>query len=216
MSVDIAQLVMAHVDNNDPDLSALTQSPSQKRKRPGEESPLDIDMHSKRPNIMDPDPHDDYGSAIDAAQAAVAGVNVSDFSALQEAAAGTEHNNAADPANASTTAAAALVYPNLNAPQPSEENFAAQLVVEQEQQQHHEMSPYSHETSHESYDHQVLTNGQHTNGIMHQDIPGNRYANHTTQKPAVGSEEWHKMRKDSHKEGECRLIFQGSIHTGGN
>ncbi|CAN8097418.1 unnamed protein product [Discula destructiva] len=202
MAADLAALVMAQVATNETDLSALTQSPTQKRKRLGETSPSDL--RHKRPNMTDPDPEDEYGGTIDTAQAAAAGVNVSDFNALQQAAAGTEHNDTSDPSNASNTAAAALVYPTIHAPQPSEENFAAQLGVEQDQQQHHEMSPYSHENSHDGYDHQGLTNGQHTNGMMHQDIPGARYANHTATKPAVGSEEWHKMRKDSHKEVERR------------
>lgn len=196
-STDLAVLAMAQLPNLDSDLSELTHSPTHKRKRSGESSPSDL--RRKRPSLTSPDPTDDYGGTIDTAQAAAAGVNVSDFNALQQAAAGTEHNDAADPANASTTAAAALVYPTIHAPQPSEENFAAQLGVEQEQ--HHEMSPYSHEPSHDGYDHSGL-NGQHTNGVMHQDIPGARYSNHSTPKPAVGSEEWHKMRKDNHKEGK--------------
>lgn len=216
---DIAARAMAQVTSNDEDLSALMQSPTQTRKRPGETSPSDLNPN-KRPGMIDPDPQDGYDNTIDTAQAAAAGVNVSDFDALQQAAAGTELNDASDPANASTTAAAALVYPTIHAPQPTEENFAVQLgiAVEQEQpqqqpqqQQHHEMSPYSHETSHDGYDQQGMTNGQHANGIMHQDmhqdIPGARYANHSASKPAVGSEEWHKMRKDSHKEGKCRPIL---------
>lgn len=157
--------------------------------------------------MASPDPSDGYGSTIDTAQAAAAGVNVSDFNALQQAAAGTEHSDAADPANASSTAAAALVYPTIHAPQPSEENFAAQLGVEQEQ--HHDVSSYTHEVSHTDslhLDHQALANvsigGPQSNGVMRQDMPGARYSNHTTPKPAVGSEEWHKMRKDNHKEGE--------------
>lgn len=213
MAADLAALVMAQVANTDP----LHDSPPQKRKRLGDASPLDL--RHKRPSLTDPDALDEYGDAIDTAQAAAAGVNVSDFNALQQAAAGTEHNDVTDPANASTTAAAALVYPTISAPQPTEENFAAQLGVEQDQLQeqpapppsqhhhhHHEMSPYSHEASHDGYDHQGLSNGQHANGIMHQDIPGARYGNHTATKPAVGSEEWHQMRKDSHKEGECCRI----------
>lgn len=215
MAADLAALVMAQVANTDP----LHPSPPQKRKRLGDTSPSDL--RHKRPSLTDPDPEDEYGDSIDAASAAVAGVNVSDFNALQQAAAGTDHSDVADPANASTTAAAALVYPTISAPQPTEENFAAQLGVEQEQVQEqppppppqhhhhhqHEMSPYSHETpSHDGYDHHGLSNGHHVNGVMAQDIPGARYGSHTASKPAVGSEEWHQMRKDSHKEGEsCRI-----------
>lgn len=218
---NLAALVMAQVEHNEPDIVDLVHSPNRKRKRLGDASPSDI--RRSRPSISDADLRDDFAREIDAPQAAVASVNVSDFNALQEAAAGTENNDVSDPVNASTTAAAALVYPTIHAPPQPLEDFAAQLSVEQDQQpqqqqqqlpqhqQHHELSPYPHETSHDGYDHQGLTNGQHANGIMHQDLPGARYANHSSSKPAVGSEEWHKMRKDSHKEGECRRVYNDSI-----
>lgn len=144
--------------------------------------------------MASPDPTDDYSTTIDTAQAAAAGVNVSDFNALQQAAAGTDHNDASDPANASSTAAAALVYPTIHAPQPSEENFAAQLGVDD---QPHDASPYGHDHDSLHMDHMGV--GGQTNGVMRQDIPGARFS---TPKPAVGSEEWHKMRKDNHKEGK--------------
>lgn len=172
MAANLAALVMAQVTNTDPALSALTPGPVPKRKRPGEASPSDL-RRSKRTNMATPDPSDGYGSTIDTAQAAAAGVNVSDFNALQQAAADTEHGDAADPANASSTAAAALVYPTIHTPQPSDENLAAQLGVEQE--------PPS-----TSY------------------VPGSPVFQDIVYygpKPAVGSEEWHKMRKDNHKEG---------------
>lgn len=192
MSADLAALVMAQVANTEPDLSALTTSPPSKRKRPGEASPSDL-RRTKRNNMASPDPSDGYNSNIDTAQAAAAGVNVSDFNALQQAAAGAEHGDAADPANASSTAAAALVYPTIHAPQPSDENFAAQLGVEQEQ--HHDVSSYN-DSLH--LDHQALANAgvQSPNGVH---VPGG--VRYPTPKPAVGSEEWHKMRKDNHKEG---------------
>lgn len=203
MSVDLAALAIAQVANIEPDLSALTTSPPPKRKRPGEASPSDL-RRPKRNIMASPDPSDGYGSAIDTAQAAAAGVNVSDFDALQQAAAGTDHSDAADPANASSTAAAALVYPTIHAPQPSDENFAAQLVVSQEQ--HHDVSPYAPHDHNDGMhmDHQGPANADQTNGVMHSDISGARYSSHTTPKPAVGSEEWHKLRKDNHKEGEWR------------
>ncbi|KAF3769645.1 helix loop helix transcription factor [Cryphonectria parasitica EP155] len=193
----MAQVAVA---NSEPNLAALTDSPPQKRKRLGESSPSDL-RHPKRNTMGSPDPTDEYGSAIDTAQAAAAGVNVSDFNALQQAAAGADHSDATDPANASSTAAAALVYPTIHAPQPSEENFAAQLAVEE---RHHEIPHYGHDQDTLHLDHPVLApavGGQH-NGVMRQDIPGvHRYS---TPKPAVGSEEWHKMRKDNHKEVERR------------
>lgn len=203
MSADLAALVMAQVANTEPDLSALTTSPPSKRKRPGEASPSDL-RRPKRTNMASPDPSDGYNSTIDTAQAAAAGVNVSDFNALQQAAAGAEHGDAADPANASSTAAAALVYPTIHAPQPSDENFAAQLGVEQEQ--HHDVSPYN-DSLH--LDHQALANAgvQSPNGV---NVPGG--VRYPTPKPAVGSEEWHKMRKDNHKEGTCLALHEHNHH----
>ncbi|KUI60093.1 Transcriptional regulator CBF1 [Cytospora mali] len=208
MSSELAALVMAQVATNEPDLSALTNSPPQKRKRPGETSP-DL-RRSKRANMASPDPADAYASStMDTAHAAAAGVNVSDFDALQQAAAGTDHTDAADPANASSTAAAALVYPTIHAPQPSEDNFAAQISGEQEN--HQAIVPYTHDVSQAEglpMDHQALANAsavvQSPDGGMHQDMPGARYSTTPNPKPAVGSEEWHKMRKDNHKEVERR------------
>ncbi|KAK7742083.1 basic helix-loop-helix protein [Cytospora paraplurivora] len=199
---------MAQVATNEPDLSALTSSPPQKRKRPGETSP-DL-RRSKRANMPSPDPGDTYAnSTMDTAHAAAAGVNVSDFDALQQAAAGTDHNDAADPANASSTAAAALVYPTIHAPQPSEDTFAAQIGGEQET--HQALVPYTHDVSQPEglpMDHQALANAsavvQSPEGGIHQDMPGARYSTTPNPKPAVGSEEWHKMRKDNHKEVERR------------
>lgn len=213
MSADLAALVMAQVANTEPDLSALTTSPPQKRKRPGEASPSDL-RRPKRNIMASPDPSDGYGSTIDTAQAAAAGVNVSDFDALQQAAAGTDHSDAADPANASSTAAAALVYPTIHAPQPSDENFAAQLAVGQEQ--HHDVSPYAPHDHNDGLhmDHQALASADQTNGVMHSDISGARYSSHATPKPAVGSEEWHKMRKDNHKEGGWHRTRSNRIALG--
>lgn len=167
--------------------------------------------------MTSPDPADAYAnSAMDTAHAAAAGVNVSDFDALQQAAAGTDNTDAADPANASSTAAAALVYPTIHAPQPSEDTFAAQISGEQEN--HQALVPYTHDVSQTDglpMDHQALANAsavvQSPDGGMHQDMPGARYSTTPNPKPAVGSEEWHKMRKDNHKEGEC---FHGTARPG--
>lgn len=214
MSSELAALVMAHVTNPEPDLSALTSSPPQKRKRPGETSP-DV-RRSKRNNMASPDPTDAYSNnAMDTAQAAAAGVNVSDFNALQQAAAGGDHTDAADPANASSTAAAALVYPTIHAPQPSEENFAAQVTGDEADQHNMDLVPYTHDASQPDglpMDHQALANVASVHNppdpSMRQmdDIPGARYSTTPNPKPAVGSEEWHKMRKDNHKEGEFLSI----------
>jgi transcriptional regulator CBF1 len=131
-------------------------------------------------------------SAVSAAEAAGGHVSVDDFSALQHAAA--DHTDAADPANAAGTAAAALnsIYPTLNVPQSTEETFAAQVGAESPQQDDSTFAPVGITDS-------LLQNGLDSNGIKQEArFPG-------APKPTVGSEEWHKQRKDNHKEGECRI-----------
>lgn len=91
--------------------------------------------------------------------------------------------------NAASTAAAALagVYPTMTIPQPTDVSFATQ-------------------GSDERNDPSYLDDSQQ-NSFMDQPPPpqsnpsGGRQ---TGQKPAVGSEEWHKVRKDNHKEVERR------------
>ncbi|CAI0645377.1 unnamed protein product, partial [Colletotrichum noveboracense] len=116
--------------------------------------------------------------------------------------------------NASSTAAAALgMYPTLHVPPTTEEQFAAQAANEPPHQDHFP-SPDGLMSS--------LPNvPQPTNGLQgmpqpphqtHQPTPPqppqHRYstgsASTPAKKPDVGSEEWHKMRKDNHKEVERR------------
>lgn len=201
---------MADTATAEPDLSSLIDSPPGRRKRSAPDSPIEP-RRTKRgvPTTVEidgPDPATAFmESALETAQAAAAGVNVSDFNALQQAAAG-EHSDAADPANASSTAAAALVYPTIHIPQTTEETFAAQVGLELEQQQHHPEGGYAPDVSHSDGlpmdglpSHPAM---QTTNGMHHEQ----RYSSSTPNpKPAVGSEEWHKMRKDNHKEGKHQL-----------
>lgn len=197
---------MADTATAEPDLSALTNSPPLlKRKRGGPDSSPDSRRNKRGipAATMAADAisaafmeNADTAQAAHAAAAAV-GVNVSDFSALQQAAA--EHSEASDPANASSTAAAALgsMYPTLHIPQSTEETFAAQAGVDTD---HHDNS-YA-DVGHDGLSMDtsgVSAAGMHPSNGIRQD---QRYGSTPTQKPAVGSEEWHKMRKDNHKEGE--------------
>ncbi|KAF6836945.1 helix-loop-helix DNA-binding domain-containing protein [Colletotrichum musicola] len=212
---------MADVIGDHPDLSGLTQSPSpgQKRKRDDLSEP-ESPGRAKRASapLSDVDSTAFIENAVEAAQVAAAaanGVNVADFSALQQAAAA-EHSEAADPANASSTAAAALgMYPTLHVPSTTEEQFAAQTNNEPTHQDHtfsHAVTPPDAMLS------QLPAAPQPPNGV--QDVqpqqphqthqpqppqPQHRYssgsASTPAKKPDVGSEEWHKMRKDNHKEG---------------
>ncbi|OIW33885.1 helix-loop-helix protein that binds the motif-containing protein [Coniochaeta ligniaria NRRL 30616] len=194
-----------------PNLSNMPTSPVGKRKRTESASP--DSRRSKRgvptASMAVPDTSAATFQAQAQAQAAHAHpahvhaaqehVNVDDFSALQQAS--VEHNEAADPANASSTAAAALgsMYPTMHIPQPTEETFATQ-VVPGEAEHHQADSSYTSPMPHDNGLSMAAPTAQMQvpNGV--QDNP-HRYA---TTKPAVGSEEWHKQRKDNHKEVERR------------
>ncbi|KAG7119609.1 putative bHLH domain-containing protein C3F10.12c like [Verticillium longisporum] len=124
-----------------PDLSALQSpvaSPTIKRKRSisEQESPdrakktATTNAPSAIMSAADVDTAAFIENAVEAAAAAAAnGVNVADLNALQQATAA-EHSEAADPANASSTAAAALgsMYPSIHVPQTTEAQFASQGV----------------------------------------------------------------------------------------
>jgi hypothetical protein len=54
-----------------------------------------------------------------------------------------------------------------------------------------------------------MDNSQGGDSFMDQSTPSGRGSGN---KPAVGSEEWHKVRKDNHKEGKLRaIVFRGLI-----
>ncbi|KAI1490058.1 hypothetical protein F5X96DRAFT_575374 [Biscogniauxia mediterranea] len=136
-------------------------------------------------------------SAVEAAQAAAQAATNADFAALQQATAEHRHE-ASDPANASSTAAAALgtMYPTLHVPQSTEETFAAQATADSENH------------SEPSYGHNDIIPSENLNDTSNnstsQQPSQNGVRNNTNPKPAVGSEEWHKLRKDNHKEVERR------------
>lgn len=202
-----------------PNLPGIPSSPVNKRKRNTESASPDARRSKRGAAAPTPANTDISGagyaeSAISAvqvvqraalAQAAANGshptgehVNVDDFSALQQASA--EHSEAADPANASSTAAAALgsMYPTIHVPQPTADTFTHPPT----EGTHDDDSSFN--TPNISQDNTVSGQGlampappapmQVPNGL-----PDTRYSQ---PKPAVGSEEWHKQRKDNHKEGE--------------
>lgn len=195
-----------------PDLSILPGSPGQKRKRdPGSPG----SQRSKRaapPANMSVTPSETAAyieNAIQAteAHAANGGMNVADFNALQQAT--QEGNEVPDPASATSTAQAALgMYPTLHVPPSTEEQFAAQAAADTGEHHHHDATSFNPPdvTQPDGLldDHTVHQPHQPSpNGV--QQPPAPRFATSPTgsnPKPTVGSEEWHKMRKDNHKEGE--------------
>jgi hypothetical protein len=93
-----------------------------------------------------------------------------------------QENGATDHANnASSTAAAALagIYPTMTIPQPTDVSFATQA-------------------SDSNPDGSFMDNSQQESSFMDNSTPSGRGSG---SKPAVGSDEWHKVRKDNHKEG---------------
>ncbi len=95
-----------------------------------------------------------------------------------------DHNGSAEHAS---TAAAALagIYPTMTVPQPTDVSFATQGSDGDRNQ----------ESS-------FMDNSHHQDSFMDSSTPSGGRS-----KPAVGSDEWHKVRKDNHKEGE----FSGAI-----
>lgn len=211
-----------------PDLSSLTGSPGQKRKR---EASSPSSQRAKRPAppaAMNPNDTTSFiENAIQATEAHAANglMNAADFTALQQA---TQEGNVElqDQASATSTAQAALgMYPTLHVPPSTEEQFAAQAAAEAAaaaaaeaeaavDAQHHEPPP--------PFDHQEVP--QHEDVMNEPPLPQDQqpppngvHGPHTPRytpsvgtpnnKPTVGSEEWHKMRKDNHKEGKHRALL---------
>jgi bHLH factor len=192
------------------EIADISTSPGHKRKREPESSSPES-RRGKRGapaaamSVSESDAHTFLGDTVSIAQAAHDHVNVDDFSALAQATAA-DHNDTTDTSNASSTAAAALsMYPSLHVPQSTEETFANQATPET----HHEESTFnSHAVSQPPPDGLPLPPPPSTiqqppsNGVPQEQryIPPNS-------KPAVGSEEWHKLRKDNHKEGKSRFVL---------
>jgi hypothetical protein len=115
--------------------------------------------------------------------------------ALQDFTSGQNGGN--DHANASSTAAAALagIYPTMTIPQPTDVSFATQA---------------SEDRNDGSFN---MDDSQQNDSYM-ESTPGHSGGRGSGggSKPAVGSEEWHKVRKDNHKEGR-HLIRSSSLHS---
>lgn len=198
----VAMADAAVADQNDFNASSPS-SPSQKRKRGAPDSSPELRRAKRVPPNISSTPDAAYvESAVEAAQAAAQAATNADFTALQQATA--DHHDTSDHANASSTAAAALgtLYPTIHVPQSTEETFAAQAAAEAE---HHQDSSFGHnDMLHADGLPDTSTNGlgQPQNGVR--STQPSYATSSSASKPAVGSEEWHKLRKDNHKEVERR------------
>jgi hypothetical protein len=201
------------VVSDQPDLSALTGSPGKRKRELGSPDLQRAKRVAPAANmsVSSADTAAFIDSAIEANHAAHSGgVNVADFNALQAATA--EHTDATDPSNATSTAQAALgIFPTLHVPSSTEEQFAAQASAEAEHNHDNTFNPDVNgpeglmDTSPMG---QTPQQGP-TNGVQ---TPGHRFSvsgPSSNPKPSVGSEEWHKMRKDNHKEGTHRILCLG-------
>ncbi len=131
--------------------------------------------------------------------------NSSNFNSLtQQLARHNANANVNDSANAiamPSTAAAALAasMPQLTVPQPTELSFPSTTGNDYERQvdSSFDIGPenQSHQTDGGQYNLDVFNDNGATQLQVSRDSLG------SGQKPQVGSEEWHKVRKDNHKEG---------------
>ncbi|KAK1835181.1 hypothetical protein QBC39DRAFT_388885 [Podospora conica] len=190
----------------------LTATSSQKRKRNAESS----SPESRRKRgaaaatavaanalaVSDAEAQSFLESTVGLAQAAHDQVNVDDFQALQQAT--VDHSGMPDNATASSTAAAALtIYPTLTIPQSTEETFAAHAAAEG----HHDDQVYNPGSALSPADGLPTPQMQSHSGtpmVPSSSVPPEANYRAHNPKPTVGSEEWHKMRKDNHKEVERR------------
>jgi len=112
------------------------------------------------------------------------------------------HQNGANSTSVGDTAAAALAYHQMTVPQPTELSFQTQgtgaegtsFSMGDHQQQQTGMQDFSLEAL------KAATQTPRSGQAAANDSPPNTGG----QKPTVGSEEWHKVRRDNHKEVERR------------
>jgi bHLH factor len=100
-------------------------------------------------------------------------------------------NGGTDHASASSTAAAALagIYPTITIPQATDVSFATQASEADRNDASFNMDDSQ---QNDSFLENSGSGGQSSGGR----------GSGSGSKPAVGSEEWHKVRKDNHKEGQ--------------
>lgn len=154
----------------------------QKRRRDSE-SADDHRRHNKRVSPNMNKSNDPHQQDLEALQ---------DYGALHHG--NPDQNGAADHASASSTAAAALagIYPTMTIPQPTDVSFATQ-----------------NSDPDRVPDSSFMDNSQQGgDSFMESSTPSGRASG---SKPAVGSDEWHKVRKDNHKEGKSLFIMSAQI-----
>ncbi|TGO66384.1 hypothetical protein BOTNAR_0062g00170 [Botryotinia narcissicola] len=188
--MDLEHSGLQEVANAMREENANMSNTAQKRKRDSESADDTRRLNNKRvsPN-----------SVNDSGDQSLVNQQIGDVEALQNYA-NLQHNQqihpdhqngAADHANASSTAAAALagIYPTMTIPQPTDVSFASQASENDRHQDSNFMD------NSQQPDNSFMDNSQQ----QHQS-----QSRSSGSKPVVGSDEWHKVRKDNHKEVERR------------
>jgi hypothetical protein len=109
------------------------------------------------------------------------------------------HQNATNTASVGDTAAAALAYHQMTVPQATELQFQTQGSGSDS----FSMGDHHQQTGMQDFSLEALKAATQT-GRSGQSAPSESPPQSATLKPPVGSEEWHKVRRDNHKEGKHR------------
>jgi hypothetical protein len=198
--LDLEHSGLQEVANAMREESANMSNAAQKRKRDSESADDTRRLSNKR---VSPNSGNDSGDQSLVNQQ-IAGVEaLQDYTNLhQHQQGGPDHQNgSADHANASSTAAAALagIYPTMTIPQPTDVSFATQGSDGDRGPDSSFMGD-----SQQPGDSFMDSSQQNHQG-------GGRSV--VAPKPVVGSDEWHKVRKDNHKEGTGNNLEFFYCHT---
>jgi len=111
------------------------------------------------------------------------------------------HQNGSNTASVGDTAAAALAYHQMTVPQATDLQFQAQGAGDGSfgMGDHHQQ-----QTGMQDFSLEALKAATQTGSRPGQSVPSDSPPQSATHKPTVGSEEWHKVRRDNHKEVERR------------
>jgi hypothetical protein len=126
------------------------------------------------------------------------------------------HQNGSNTASVGDTAAAALAYHQMTVPQPTELQFQTQGSGNDS----FSMGDHQQQTGMQDFSLEALKAATQT-GRPGQAAPSDSPPQSSTHKPPVGSDEWHKVRRDNHKEGRHQNsllpahanIFSGTTTT---
>lgn len=108
------------------------------------------------------------------------------------------HQNGGNSSSVGDTAAAALAYHQMTVPQATELQFQTQNTGDGS----FGMGDHHQQTGMQDFSLEALKAATQTGSRPGQSAPSDSPPSSATHKPTVGSEEWHKVRRDNHKEGQ--------------